>query len=531
MVVGVWEFLTEPSAAVRGQHHRRQSRLMSAVLVFVVPTYLVMALAAAVSRTVAVTTTDFVLGGVLGLMSLVGYLLNRTEQYQRGAHLLTLTAIVGACFVSAREPDPVRAIYSAMIALTGPLYASFLLSARATLFSSLGCLALGVAVLIGNPAVPSSMAVIPIFFMAYVLALTVVSAALRQRQVKDLEGAAALLRSTLDASPDAAIIIDPLQRVTEWSLVAARLLGVSSVDALGKDLTTLARSPNESTFAASDQARRLEFDATRLEGSTFPCEGLLAPLPDGRSAVFLRDVSDRKQMEARLMMTDRLETMGRMVAGVAHELNNPLSYVTANLNYLSTRLAEEQLVPEDAKTVIDETRQGTRRIQTIVQDLRIFSRSGEFEAVNAVDIEAVLDSVLTLAQQRVKEARATVTRQFGNVGSVYGIESRLGQVFLNLIVNAAQALGDSERREIIVSTVREGDRVIIGVRDFGPGVPETIRPRLFTPFFTTKPAGQGTGLGLYISQNIISGLKGELRLSSPGQGALFEVVLPAYSGF
>jgi PAS domain S-box-containing protein len=499
---------------------------MSAVLVFVVPTYLVMALVAGLTRKIPVNPTDVILGTIAFASSVVAYALNRTERYQRGALLLTVTAIIGTTLVGAREPDPVRAIFSVLIAVTGPLYASFLLSARVTLVSALFTLAAIVGVMFTNPAIETSMAVIPIFFAAYVLSLTVVSATLRERHISELEQAAALLRSTLDASQDAAVIIDAAGHVTEWSLVAARLLSVPASEAIGRDLSSLVHGVQ---LTPGKEPARIEFSAERLDGTSFSCEGLLAPLPDGRSAVFLRDVSDRKQMEARLMMTDRLETMGRMVAGVAHEINNPLAYVSANLNFLTSVIGKEETPVVELQSVLQETSEGARRIQSIVQDLRIFSRSGEFEAVTPIHVEAIIDSVITIAQPRLREARAIVTRDFARVDAVLGIESRLAQVFLNLIVNAAQALTETSQREIIVSTRREGDRVVIGVRDFGPGVPEELRSRLFSPFFTTKPAGQGTGLGLYISQSIITGLKGELRVTNASPGALFEVSLPAVS--
>ncbi len=525
--MGVWGFLTEPSVAVRSSHHRRQSRLMSAVLVFVVPTYVVMALLAALTRDIAVSGADVVLGISAGLSSVVAYLLNRTERYQRGALLLTVTALVGTTLVGAREPDPMRASYSLLMGLAAPLYASFLLSARVTLVSAIATLTAITVVLLGHPAITPSMAVVPVFFSAYVLSLTVVSATMRERQVGELERAAALLRTTLDASQDAAIIVDTRGQVTEWSLVAARLLGVTPLEALGKNLSSLMKSPP--SLEPGREARRVDFDAGRLDGTTFACEGLVAPLPNGRAAVFLRDVSYRKQMEARLMMTDRLETMGHMVAGVAHEINNPLAYVSSNLNFLSTVIGEAGTEIDEVKRVIEETTEGARRIQAIVQDLRIFSRSGDFEAIKPIQIEAVIDSVITIAQPRLRDARVWVKKDYNGVDSVLGIESRLAQVFMNLIVNAAQAVSENSRREIIVSTRRLDDKVIIGVRDFGAGVPDEIRSRLFSPFFTTKPAGQGTGLGLYVSQTIVTGLKGELRISNPGEGALFEVVLPAAS--
>ena len=504
---------------------------MSAVMLFAIPVYVAMAMAAGLTRSIEVTATDLVLGAIFGAMSVAAYVLNRTAEYRRGAVLLTLTAFISTTAIGLREPDPVRAIYSVMLGVTGAIYASFLLTAMASLWAAVASLLCTLSVVVFNDAVTVSMAVIPFFFSVYVLSLTVAGAALRERQVRELEAGAALLRSTLDASPDAAIIIDRAGTVTEWSLVAARLLGISQLDALGRQLVELVTSEQPSSFESpSAGPRKLAFTANRPDGTTFPCEGELAPLPDGRVAVFLRDVSERKQIEARLMMSDRLETIGRLVAGVAHEINNPLAYVSSNLNFLSAVANGEPADPEEARSVVAETIEGTRRIQTIVQDLRVLSRGGDSETPVALEIEPVLDAVAGVAAHRVREAKARVVRDYGKVGSVLGVEGRLAQVFLNLVINAAQALDEgTARREIILSTRRDGNVVVVSVRDFGPGITDAVRARLFSPFFTTKPAGQGTGLGLYISQSIVTGMKGELRVGWPGLGALFEVVLPAAS--
>ncbi|MFZ5440584.1 MAG: sensor histidine kinase [Myxococcota bacterium] len=522
--MGVWALLTEPSRDLKSPHHRRQARLMATVLVFIVPLFAAFVPVAAVTRSSGVDLLDLFIGGALTASGVVAWALTRTRNYRRGAMILTFAAIFGATIVGLREPDPVRAIFSTLLSLTGPLYASFLLSIRATVLSSLASLTSMVVALALNGNVSFALALTPIFFAMCVLGLTIVSATLRERHVEELEASSTLLRTALDASQDAAIIVDPGGRVSEWSLVAARLLGVEQRDALGKELSSLVRL--DGAPGASPSPRPVDLTATRLDGTSFPCEGLIAALPDGRSAVFLRDVSERKQMEARLMMSDRLETMGRMVAGVAHEINNPLAYITSNLNFLVSALREAPPPVEEMADVLKETVDGARRINSIVQDLRVFSRSGEFESVGPVDLEAMLESVFGIAHHRLKESKATLKREYAKVGAVWGIESRLAQVFLNLVVNAAQAVEGASEREIVVSTYRDRDRVFVTVRDSGPGIPDAARKKLFSPFFTTKPAGQGTGLGLYISQSIISGLRGELRLAPSERGTCFEVMLP-----
>jgi signal transduction histidine kinase len=259
----------------------------------------------------------------------------------------------------------------------------------------------------------------------------------------------------------------------------------------------------------------------------------MAPLKDGTGAVVVvRDLTERKQLEARLMMTDRLETMGRLVAGVAHEINNPLAYVQANLRALEEDVSAAALSEGDRRELLAETQDGTRRIQAIVKDLLTFSRhTGEHEALTAVNVEATLDSALHLAQVHVTTAKAIVIRQYGTAGTVMGVEARLGQVFLTLVMNAVQALPPTGgRRELLISTRLEGGKVFVGLRDFGEGMTPEVRARLFTPFFTTKPVGKGTGLGLSIAHSIVTSLGGEIRVeSAKGQGALFEVILPAAS--
>jgi signal transduction histidine kinase len=241
--------------------------------------------------------------------------------------------------------------------------------------------------------------------------------------------------------------------------------------------------------------------------------------------VVLRDITERKELEARLVLIDRLETMGRMVGGVAHEINNPLAYVQANLSELANGTPSDKERHELLAQALD----GTRRMQTIVKDLLTFSRSpGDREELTAVLVENTMESALHIAHVHATNAQATLIRQYSNVGTVMAVEARLGQVFLTLVLNAIQSLPPTGgRREILVSTRREGERVVVGVRDYGEGMTPEVRAKLFTPFFTTKPVGKGTGLGLSIAHTIVRSLGGEIRVESANErGSLFEVVLP-----
>jgi signal transduction histidine kinase len=273
----------------------------------------------------------------------------------------------------------------------------------------------------------------------------------------------------------------------------------------------------------------------------------------------LRDVvlrAERVRMEEQLLISDRMASVGTLAAGVAHEINNPLSALMANLvlatedvaqlaqdirarnrgdeavagagvgvgeatEWIATRLHELEEPLRDARESAD-------RVRHIVRDLKIFSRSDE-EETGAVDVRRVIESALRMAWNEIRH-RARLVKDYGDVPPVEGNEGRLGQVFLNLIVNAAQAMpeGRADRNEIrIVTRLDDRGRVVVEVRDTGSGIPEQVMSRIFDPFFTTKAIGEGTGLGLSICHRIVTGLGGQLTVESQvGKGTVFRIVLP-----
>ena len=247
------------------------------------------------------------------------------------------------------------------------------------------------------------------------------------------------------------------------------------------------------------------------------------------------DVTERKQLQARLQLADRMASVGTLAAGVAHEINNPLAYVTANLGYAHAELKRQQeRAPGPAlqgvTAALGEALQGAERVQHIVGDLKTFSRETQ-EKLQAVNVSKVLDSTLNLASAEIRH-RARLVKSYGeDVPAVHGNHSRLAQVFLNLLVNAVQALpsdGDAEQQEIRVSTsVRPDGQVAVEISDTGAGIAPELMGRIFDPFFTTKPPGVGTGLGLSICHNLIGAMGGELHVwSDLGRGTTFQVLLP-----
>ncbi len=240
----------------------------------------------------------------------------------------------------------------------------------------------------------------------------------------------------------------------------------------------------------------------------------------------LMDVTERRRSEQEKVFADRMSALGTLAAGVAHEINNPLAAVIANLD-LAERLIERG-TPERLKAPLRDAREGAGRVRVIVRDLRIFARAEE-DHRELVDLHQVLESCLRLAWPEI-HPRARLDQQLGPVPPVVGNQARLGQVFLNLLVNAAQAIPEgsaADHRIRVTARTTDSGWAAVEIADTGSGISDTIRNRLFTPFFTTKPVGQGTGLGLSICQRIVSELGGEIRVcSEPGRGSTFTVLLP-----
>jgi PAS domain S-box-containing protein len=254
------------------------------------------------------------------------------------------------------------------------------------------------------------------------------------------------------------------------------------------------------------------------------------------------DVTERRRMLERLHLADRMASVGTLAAGVAHEINNPLAYVLANLGFALEELARPDQAPAGpaappvspppalarCREALQEAEVGATRVRDIVRALKVFSRADE-EALGRVDVLRALKSALQFADPEIRH-RARLVRRLGPVPPITGNETRLTQVFVNLLVNAAQAIpeGNVEQNEIRVETrVAAGGNIVIEVQDSGCGMSPEVKKRIFDPFFTTKPVGEGTGLGLAICHGIVTSLGGEMEVESEaGKGALFRVSLP-----
>ena len=261
-----------------------------------------------------------------------------------------------------------------------------------------------------------------------------------------------------------------------------------------------------------------------------------------------RDVTEQKRTEERLreaqafqeslqrqlIFADRMASVGTLAAGVAHEINNPLAYVTANLSLMLDELGEPRAHGADQDwnglcEMAAEAKEGAERIREIVKALRTFSRAND-QRFAVLDVRPLLDRSVDMTANELRP-RAQLVKDYQPVPRVEADESSLAQVFLNLLVNAAQAISDGHAasNEVRICTATDPDgNAVIEVHDTGQGIPAGDLPRVFDPFFSTKPVGVGTGLGLFICHNIVAGMGGELSLSSDeGRGTTARVVLPA----
>jgi PAS domain S-box-containing protein len=356
------------------------------------------------------------------------------------------------------------------------------------------------------------------------------------------------LATTLNSIGDGVLATDSKGRIDRMNPVAEALTGWSFAEAKGHMLEEVfaiatggSRVPAESPVRRALREGKVVGLASQTSlltrsGEERPIKDSAAPIRNAEGEVkgvvlVFRDATDERVLEARLRLSDRLSSLGTLAAGVAHEINNPLTWVSGNLAFSIEALERDTSGPAavaDILPALREAEAGAGRVREIVRNLKLLSR-GDEETVGPVDVVKTLCLAVSLTRSEVRH-RAAVVTEFLNVAPVMANESRLVQVFINLLINAAQAIpeGHSTENYIRVSTRRADDgHIAISVEDTGTGIAPEIRHRIFDAFFTTKPVGEGTGLGLAICHAIVHGFGGEIHVESTvGKGTLFTVTLP-----
>ncbi len=397
-----------------------------------------------------------------------------------------------------------------------------------------------------------------------------VSIALRdQRRSRALRRSEEQLRRVVESTTDGIVELD----TTSYEILLANpamceLVGYAGGELVGHSVFELcepeARSEVEQVLARQRPGAREVIGGVtvrRKDGSTFSADIGLT-LVDGQPATILaslRDVTEQRRMQANLAQSDRLASMGLLAAGVAHEINNPLAYVLYNLDsiaddldrfgrdlstvrgILSRNLGEASVREQlgGAFEVLDpaflseldqrfrDALEGSQRIRQIVRGLSSFSRVEDDSRV-PVDVRYAVESAVEIAFNEIKY-RARLVKDYGTTSRVLASDGKLSQVFLNLLINAAHAIeeGNVDDNEIRVRTWQDGDQVHVEVSDTGCGIPSDRLSQIFEPFFTTKARGIGSGLGLGIARNIVTGYGGTIQVTSEvDRGTRFAIRLP-----
>jgi PAS domain S-box-containing protein len=362
--------------------------------------------------------------------------------------------------------------------------------------------------------------------------------------VADTDHQRMLLETVLESMLDGVLLLDSNGNVRRSNAAMAAMcapkIGAHVSEVLAKDEHELASQLSH--MRAHDVFRQRDTFFVGPEGDRLPMTVSASAHRDVHGelvgvVLVARDDRELKKARAHLEMTERLTTMGTLAAGVAHEINNPLAFISANLDYAVEEL--EKLANKDPSGPLVEivralsaSRSGAERVRHIVRDLRSFARS-DAEVITHVSLNDLCDSALGLATNEVRN-RARVTKEYGSPPLVLGNEGRLVQVLVNLIQNGAQSIktGAPAKNEIRIVTGVMGDAnaqfAFLDVHDTGCGISEDDLPRIFDLFYTTKPVGVGMGLGLSISLRLVQTMGGRIDVESQlGKGSRFRIVLPA----
>lgn len=366
----------------------------------------------------------------------------------------------------------------------------------------------------------------------------------QNRALKRLAETEGLQRLVIDTSPNAVVASDSHGRIIIVNPAAERMFARPASVALGGTISDLIAPPKR---GGTDQAHpagnifdslgeHMAVDGRRGDGSTFPAEMSILRVGHGRQALFaayIRDMTEQRRAAAaseeqrqRLHQNEKLSAMGSLLAGVAHELNNPLAILVTQ----ATLLKEKAATP-DVERRAERIYAAAQRAGRIVKSFLAMARQ-KAPVREPIAINAVIENALELVGYGLRSAGIAVERRLDpDLPPVNADRDLLGQVFANLILNAQHAMMDAtgDRRVTITSACR-GSSLEIEIADTGPGVPEAIRAEIFEPYFTTKPAGAGTGIGLSICKSVVLAHDGSIDLvDGPDAGATFRVCLPATS--
>jgi two-component system cell cycle sensor histidine kinase/response regulator CckA len=362
----------------------------------------------------------------------------------------------------------------------------------------------------------------------------------RWQAMAALERSEARFRSLIELAPDAVWIVNGPSLVFV-NPATVRLMGYDTIEEVlalkplefvhPEDLGPM-RERTMQMLASGQPLPPRDYRVRRRDGAWVPTEVQSMPIEwEGTRAILgiARDVTFRKELEADLMRRERLAALGTLLAGIAHEMNNPLAFVKLGVEHALAGLETLSSRPgglTDLRDILEDVRQGVERVAGVVRQLRASSRP-EVERRGPVDLRQVMQSAIRVVHNEMRH-RARLHTELAELPPVDGNAQRLEQVFLNILVNATQALPEGRAGNEISVVLREGpDRdAIVEVTDNGGGIAPEVLPHIFDPFFTTKPVGVGMGLGLSICHGLVTSHGGSIDVDSKAGSTTFRVKLP-----
>jgi PAS domain S-box-containing protein len=366
------------------------------------------------------------------------------------------------------------------------------------------------------------------------VALDVLLLSEEERRRRDLERMLATALATMDQP----VFVLAEGRVRYANAAAVSEYGYSMEEFAGLPIAEVvaaagpsSRPPEEAVRDARRGVWTAEHVHRRKDGSEFPASVSLGHIADESGTAVgqvlsVRNVTEERRIAEQLRQTEKLAAIGELVAGVAHEINNPLTGISALSELLLDDGLDDALGAEQRESVRLIKREADRAV-AVIRDLLVFSRKADPRHI-PVDVNALVERTLRLRAYSLRAADVEVRLELDpELPPVRGDEQKLQQLLLNLVVNAEQALQEAARRQITVRTRRAQGQVTVSVSDTGVGMAEETRRRVFEPFFSTRPEGVGTGLGLSVSYGIVQAHGGDITVrSAPGRGTTFDVLLP-----
>ncbi|MDD2761497.1 MAG: PAS domain S-box protein [Methylomonas sp.] len=398
------------------------------------------------------------------------------------------------------------------------------------------------------------------------------SGLLLKHQMDSLKHQTAQLNTILDTAASAIVTIDKNGIVISFNKAAERIFGYKQSEIIGRNVNCLMpdaiASQHDSflqryltTRQPAIMGQRREVEAKRKDGKLFPALLQVNPMQLDDTVFFsgvIDDISETKALQTQLIQAQKMEAIGQLASGVAHEINTPIQYIGDNLSALAQNFADildyqqslsdtaddtmkaklEALaerydiayILEDSPKAIQQSLEGVARVAEIVKAMKTFSHFGPSQDKQFVNLHEALNGVLTISRNSYKYIAQIETDFATDVGSIECYANQLNQVLLNLLINAVHAIEDGPNRPglIRISTRKLDDSVEILIQDNGIGIPDSIQEKVFNLFFTTKPVGKGTGQGLSLAYSIIvENHHGKLFFESQvGSGTIFHIQLP-----